>query len=403
MAELTLGQAALAYAARGWRVIALNYLRQINGVDGCSCFKHAECKAIAKHPMFPKWREIATTDPAKIKLWWKHHPRANIGVLTGGQAGLMVLDVDGDEGRASLAQIEAAHEPLPVTLGQSTGRAAGGTHYLFRVDPMYADWIRTRARLAPGLDIRAEGGMIVAAPSLHRSGTRYAWINDAPIAEMPEWLFKLVTSQRERQLLTSAGARPPEAEIEATWPVRHRLAFARAALLAAPPAIQGEDGSGACFKAVNIVVRGFLVPVEDGAALDLLMRVYNPRCAPRWSEYEMLHKINSVVENGEAAWGYRLDFNKPEAGAPVVGGAPTPAPVAVTKKPAAPKRVKVEVGTSAAAGRDLAQLARDLASPYPIATAIGHAPPSTPRRARIEIDEDGDVIEYLDDDVEVIA
>jgi hypothetical protein len=310
MPPATLKAAALGYAAQGWRVIALHNPITIadTGQVACSCFRRAECRTPGKHPRFDKWREVATTDPNKIRFWWEHFPLANVGIATGGAAGLVAIDVDGAAGRASLAKLAETHGPLPATLRQSTGRAGGGTHHLFRVEVGRLDWIRNTTQIAPGIDIRAEGGLIVAAPSLHPSGARYAWENEGtPIAPLPEWVGKLTRSEKARQATFSTnGTRPDEAEIEAVWPLTQRLQLARAALVRAEPAVQGQNGSRACLKAAITAVRGYLVPTAGGIACDLLQEVYNPRCAPPWAEYELVHKVNSASVSVDVPWGYKL-------------------------------------------------------------------------------------------------
>jgi putative DNA primase/helicase len=302
--------AALSYAARGWRVIALHNPVTLYGTRqiACSCFRQGDCRTPGKHPRFDKWREVATTDPNKIRAWWQHIPQANVGIATGGLAGLVVIDIDGAEGRESLAKLAQEYGPLPETLRQSTGRVAGGTHHVFQVEVGYLDWLRNKTKIAPGIDIRTEGGLIVAAPSLHPSGTVYAWENEGtPIAPLPDWMGKLTRSQKSRQATFSTnGTRPDEALIEAVWPLTQRLKLARAALRHAEPAVEGENGSRACLKAAITVVRGYLVPTEGGIACDLLQDAYNPRCNPPWAEYELVHKINSASVGVDIPWGYRL-------------------------------------------------------------------------------------------------
>jgi hypothetical protein len=308
--------AVLDYAQRGWRVIALHHITVYNGATVCSCRRRGECKAAGKHPVFSKWREIATTDAERLKSWWRYWPRANIGVLMGGATGIICLDIDGEKGRESLKQLEEIHGALPETLMQSTGRVGGGVHHIYRVDPFYADWIKNRAAVAPGIDVRSEGGLIVAAPSIHPTGAKYQWRNTKPIAELPEWLFKLFISQRERQKeMSSSGERLTEEQLEAMgWPLERRLKKARIALTSMPEAIQGNNGSTACLRAAIVIIRGYCVPVEPHSfAFEMLWNDYNPRCEPPWADWELIHKIETAEFNVAAPWGYRLDSD-PEAG-----------------------------------------------------------------------------------------
>ena len=303
-----LADAALAYASRGWRVIALHFIN-VNKNNACSCMRGPECKAPGKHPMFKKWREVASTNPVNLRAWWKAWPLANVGLTMGGQASLVTIDVDGDTGRESLATLEGLHAKLPPTLTQSTGRKGGGEHRLFHVDPFYVDWIRNRAHVAPSIDIRAEGGLIVAAPSLHSSGLRYRWHDPSHvIAELPKWLFDLALSKREQQRVFSpSGARPTEEELEkAGWPLKKRIAAAKLALPEAPAAIQGQNGSRDCLRAAFLLVRGYCIPPNE--AFDMLWSDYNPRCVPMWDHDELFHKVTDAeITLTNVPWRYKLD------------------------------------------------------------------------------------------------
>src|SRR5215207_933013 len=88
--------AALSYAARGWRVIPLWWPVQTGTSPVCACPQGAHCgrdsRNTGKHPLIDDWPENATTDATTIRAWWTQHPRANIGLTTGG--GLVNLDVD---------------------------------------------------------------------------------------------------------------------------------------------------------------------------------------------------------------------------------------------------------------------------------------------------------------------
>jgi hypothetical protein len=185
-----LHRAAIAYAdAYKWPVLPLHSI-----VDGhCTCGQ-ADCGSPAKHPHLGAGVSQATTDLFRVKLWWGREPAANIGIAPGVDAGFFVLDCDPRHGGdASLALLEQAHGSLPHTVVQNTG--GGGRHFLFRFVAGFGNSVGTSDRgLMPGLDIRTTGSYIVAAPSLHASGQRYAWDPDhhpsrTAIAEAPSWLL----------------------------------------------------------------------------------------------------------------------------------------------------------------------------------------------------------------------
>jgi Bifunctional DNA primase/polymerase, N-terminal/Primase C terminal 1 (PriCT-1) len=217
-------EAALRYAALGWPIIPVHSPAFGDPGNPCSCSRvrcprigrhlchknnckykdqhlchQSGCESVGKHPRTKNGLHDASTDEAKIRLWWGTWGEANIGVVTGIRSGFFVLDVDPREGGSkSLALLKSKHGKLPDTRTADTG--GGGVHYLFK----YPDFPvkNSTGRLGPGLDIKGEGGAIVVAPALHHSGKRYCWRNDAPIAEAPEWLLRLL---QEEQKLRAYG------------------------------------------------------------------------------------------------------------------------------------------------------------------------------------------------------
>ena len=111
--------------------------------------------------------------PTEIEAWWERWPAANVGIVTGWISSVVVLDVDPRHGGdASLAAIEAKHGPMPETVSCASG---GGGRHLYFAHPTHL--VPTRP-LAVGLDLKAEGGMVVAPPSRHVSGGVYRWMDD---------------------------------------------------------------------------------------------------------------------------------------------------------------------------------------------------------------------------------
>lgn len=142
-----------------------------------------------KAPLTSNGLRAATTFRRIIERWWADNPDALIGMPTGAKAGFFVLDLDikaDADGHDWLADREEENEPLPLTRRVRT--ANGGTHVFFR----YVDGVRNRGALGRGVDIRGEGGFIIAAGSVMADGRAYTVIEDAPIADAPAWLLKLV-------------------------------------------------------------------------------------------------------------------------------------------------------------------------------------------------------------------
>jgi hypothetical protein len=183
---------ALDYARRGFKVLPLHGL-----TDDlvCRCSKGAACPHPAKHPALTKnGLSDASLDLEVIGEWFRRYPTANVAIVP--SAGTFALDVDprshGDE---TLADLEQRFGRLPPTATQLTG--GGGLHLWFRCDP--ALYIRSAAGLVgEGLDVKSSGGYLVAAPSLHASGKRYAWDSGTDIddvADAPAWLLRIVAGR----------------------------------------------------------------------------------------------------------------------------------------------------------------------------------------------------------------
>lgn len=206
---------ALSYAARGWRVLPIWWIK-----DGrCAC-GDTNCRAAGKHPigyMVPDGVKSATNDPDIITSWAKQAPTMNIAIATGSASNLVVLDLDvresGDDiidGEYELKQWLASRGiELPQTIVQSTG--GGGSHILL-------DWptpagslrpaIPSRANWLPGVDIRADGGYIVAAPSQHVSGKMYHWQSWSVLSMISMDLIGILSNERRQTSSTGHKFEP---------------------------------------------------------------------------------------------------------------------------------------------------------------------------------------------------
>ncbi|MBI2855092.1 MAG: bifunctional DNA primase/polymerase [Chloroflexi bacterium] len=192
---VSVSEIAADYAARGWCVFPVHTPTE----SGCSCGRRTgsqpgQCRHPGKHPRTLNGFLDATTNGASITDWWRRWPNANIGLATGAVSGLVVLDVDTQKGGPdSLKVLEMRYGTLPATIESITG---GGGRHIFFYHPGVA--IRDSAgKLGTGLDVRGDGGYVVAPPSLHASGRRYEWEAsshpyEVPLAPLPEWLLRLL-------------------------------------------------------------------------------------------------------------------------------------------------------------------------------------------------------------------
>lgn len=153
------------------------------------------------------WGGAATTDPATIDRWWEGKFRdRGVGIVTGPASKVWVIDVDikdGKQGRQSLEALEATHGKLPPTVTAIT--TTGGRHLYFRWDANHP--IRNvqegpgnrHMPLGPDIDIRGDGGFVVAPPTINPRHGAYRWIAGRDpwshqVADAPAWLYGLLAA-----------------------------------------------------------------------------------------------------------------------------------------------------------------------------------------------------------------
>ena len=163
-------QAALDYLHRGWSVIPVR--------------ERDKRPAVA----WKAYQEKCVTEKT-LQEWFRRSPDYNVGIVTGALSGLVVLDVDPRHGGdKSLQALERKHGRLPKTIESITG--GGGRHVYFSHPGRVT---RNRTNIKPGIDLRGDGGCIVAPPSVHPSGKRYRWKKghapgEVELAPLPDWL-----------------------------------------------------------------------------------------------------------------------------------------------------------------------------------------------------------------------
>jgi hypothetical protein len=211
--------AALAYASRGIPVLPLHHpvacLTAARPVPvgqplaaptwslGCSCGDRA-CSQVGKHPLgqlVPHGLREATCNRAHVLAWWSQHPQANVGLATGHR--FDVLDLDGPQGVEALRRFAAQHRITLPTAGPvvRSGRAEDGWHYY-----LAPTGLPRRPRLLEGVDYQALGGYVVAPPSRHATGQRYAWARnlDHPLPALPGALYQRLAERAQPARPTGA-------------------------------------------------------------------------------------------------------------------------------------------------------------------------------------------------------
>jgi hypothetical protein len=191
----TVALAAIVYARRGWPVFPCH--SPVARRAACTCGM-PDCGSPGKHPRVRNGLNAATTDELQVRRWWGRWPHANVGIRTGAESGLVVVDVDPAHGGAeSLDRLVSVHGRFfDGTRTVRTG--GGGWHFYFRHP---GELVRndTGRRLGPGIDVRGDGGYVLAPPSLHSTGNRYEL--DEPrreVAALPEWLVERLAREPNR-------------------------------------------------------------------------------------------------------------------------------------------------------------------------------------------------------------
>lgn len=177
-------ESALFYAKLGFSVFPIKYKSKV--------------------PLTVHGFKDASKDVGTIRNWWKANPNANIGLALGDMSnGIFVIDLDidkdrGVDGTETLRDWERAHKPLPDTANSITGR--GGYHFFYHSNSP----VESRVKILPGIDIRGNGGYVVAPPSIHPNGNKYEWensIEDYDITEVDDVVNALLAEGKSNKLV----------------------------------------------------------------------------------------------------------------------------------------------------------------------------------------------------------
>jgi hypothetical protein len=234
-----------------------------------SCGLHVfPCRPRDKRPATTRGLRDATTDEDAIRRWWRLEPQYNVAIATGTVSGVFVLDVDGIDAESELRRLEKEHGQLPPSVEAITPRP--GRHVYFRCPA--APLRNSAGKIAPGIDTRADGGYVIAPPSIHPSGRRYAWSVDTAntVAPAPDWLLDRITQH------TNGSAPTPPAEWRA---------------LVADGADEGQRDCSVTRLAGHLLRRH----VDPCVVLDLL-QVWNvARCTPPLPADDISRIVNSIT------------------------------------------------------------------------------------------------------------
>jgi hypothetical protein len=223
-----------------------------------------------KRPLV-RWEDYQHRCPSQDEArgWLRASPEAGVGIVTGAISGLVVVDIDVRHGGdAALDHLEHEHGRLPITVECRTG---GGGRHLYFTHPGVL--IRNRVGLAPGVDVRGDGGYVVAPPSLHASGLRYAWVEgrapgSAAIAPLPDWVLRQTVEEPARR--------------------GHPIAYWRRLVSDGVPA--GERNNTIASLAGHLLRHG----VDAEVVMELLLCWNRVRCRPPLVDEEVAAVVASI-------------------------------------------------------------------------------------------------------------
>lgn len=253
------GRAALWYAGRGLRVHPL--------------------RAGSKLPMLSRWQDRATTAAATIADWWTRWPDAGVGIGTGTDSRVVAVDIDNRHGGDdALAALEREHGEVPTTWRCLT--AGGGLHLYVRHPGGH---VGNRAGMWPGIDLRGDGGYVVAPPTTLDDGRLYAWEaghgpHEIPPMVAPGWLL-----ERIRPAVGAAAGHAP--------------AYWRG--LVCEGIAEGGRNHAVAQLAGHLFRRG----VDPFVALELTLAWNARRCRPPLPDAEVVRSVNSIARKEAARRG----------------------------------------------------------------------------------------------------
>jgi hypothetical protein len=252
--------AALDYLRRGWAIVPAGER--------------------AKRPIV-RWQKFQHEMPAEeqVRRWFERWPAANLAVVTGEISGVVVVDIDPKHGgESSLEAMQARHGHLPKTVEAVTG---GGGRHIYFAHP--GREVRNRVGLAPGIDLRGDGGCIIVPPSVHPSGEPYRWKpgqgpGEIELAPLPVWL--------EQPRFAEDG------------PHGHPLAYWRALVRDGVKA--GQRNSTIASFAGHLLWHG----VDPDVIMELMLAWNRVRCSPPVEDDEVIRTVRSIerTHSRHSAW-----------------------------------------------------------------------------------------------------
>lgn len=246
-----------------------------------------------KTPLLKGWPAKATTDESQVAAWWSGNGHLGIGIVTGASSDLVVLDIDPrHNGNESLRELEQQCGTLPVTVTCKTG--GGDRQFYFRYPQGIVIKNKTKVGGLNGVDVRGEGGYVIAPPSMHPSGGRYEWISETyELANLPSAWISLLQQQ-------------PMADTPTATPNGDGQLRQSTLQFIANGAAEGERNSRLFEAAAELAGTGF-----DRSVAEAMLTQGAARCVPPLDDVEAAKTIKSafsrprtpfIEDDGELGW-----------------------------------------------------------------------------------------------------
>lgn len=293
----------------------------------CSC-RNPFCAQTGKHPRV-QWLGMGANSGKFVDLWlqtcqggespdspfnWAYHL---------GHSGIFGLDIDPRNGGAeSWAAIVEKYGPLPET--PIDGVPGRGWKAWFRAPALdLLPHATTHVDNKAGVELKWGNNYFAGPPSTHAVGRGYVWHVapwDVPFADPPKWLIDLAHEFADKKKDDARAAYAADYSSDSAYSASARVFIpgnklhgvidrARKYVATLPPAIQGQNGSKATFRAACVLVQGFSLSPADAFPL---LQEYSDRCAPPWSDGELLHKLEDAARRpSRHPRGWLLESDRP--------------------------------------------------------------------------------------------
>jgi hypothetical protein len=273
--------AALAYAARGWPVFP--------------------CLPRLKVPATQNGWIDASTDPDKLRAWWRVNPNYNVAIATG-PANLFVVDVD-PKGRDAWVEMLESDPDLRALVGQSATveTPRGGVHvYMEGPGPTSA------SKLAPGIDTRGERGYVLATPSYVDDGKSKGHYSGTPHTGTLLHAYRPFLDKLAKPIVERVAPVIPDAEKvwDAPETITRATAWLEGLARNGDVAVEGAGGDQRTYEVCCKLLEMAITPEK---AHSLLVELWNPHCAPPWDSAELLDKIRNAWKYGQETKGGKAE------------------------------------------------------------------------------------------------